>query len=106
MDLESMTREELIRQIREMTAYMDNVIIFWGGKQEFLETFRQVSENKGGEYTSEEARNASLILEADGAFDDFVELLRDSFERGGISYMLSEKISALMQEVADRYAKN
>jgi hypothetical protein len=76
-----------------------------GGKREFRETFEQVARNHEGEYTQEEDRNASLILESDGAFDKFVELVRDSFERGGISYVLSEKISAIMEEVAARYPK-
>ena len=106
MNLENMDREELINHIREMNEYMDNVIVFWGGKKEFQETFREVAANKGGEYSEQEAKNASLILESEGAFDEFVQLLRDSFERGGINYMLSEKISALMEEVASRHGKN
>ncbi len=105
MDFDGMSREELVQHIQEMNNYMDNVIVFWGGKREFRETFEQVARNHEGEYTQEEARNASLILESDGAFDKFVELVRDSFERGGISYVLSEKISAIMEEVATRYRK-
>ena len=105
MDFDGMSREELVQHIQEMNDYMDNVIVFWGGKREFRETFEQVARNHEGEYTQEEARNASLILESDGAFDKFVELVRDSFERGGISYVLSEKISAIMEEVATRYRK-
>ena len=105
MDFDGMSREELVQHIQEMNDYMDNVIVFWGGKREFRETFEQVARNHEGEYTEEEARNASLILESDGAFDEFVELVRDSFERGGISYVLSEKISAIMEEVATRYPK-
>lgn len=102
MDFDGMSREELIRHIREMNDYMDNVIVFWGGKREFRETFAQVAQNGDGEYTEEEARNAATILGTEGAFDDFVELARDSFERGGISYVLSEKISAIMEEVASK----
>jgi hypothetical protein len=105
MDFDGMSREELVKHIQEMNDYMDNVIVFWGGKREFRETFEQVARNHEGEYTQEEARNASVILESDGAFDKFVELVRDSFERGGISYVLSEKISAIMEEVATRYRK-
>jgi hypothetical protein len=105
MDFDGMSREELVQHIQQMNDYMDNVIVFWGGKREFRETFEQVARNHEGEYTQEEARNASLILESDGAFDKFVELVRDSFERGGISYVLSEKISAIMDEVAARYPK-
>lgn len=106
MDLESMTREQLLHHIKELNEYMENVVVFWGGKREFRETFQQVARNSEGEYTDEEARNASILLEADGAFDSFVEMLRDSFERGGINYLLSEKISAIMDEVASKYRKN
>ena len=105
MDFDGMSREELVQHIQEMNDYMDNVIVFWGGKREFRETFEQVARNHEGEYTEEEARNASLLLESEGAFDEFLELVRDSFERGGISYVLSEKISAIMEEVATRYRK-
>ncbi len=105
MDLDEMSREELVQHIKEMNDYMDNVIVFWGGKKEFRETFEQVAGNQDGEYTEEEARNASVILNNDGAFDEFVELVRDSFERGGISYVLSEKISAIMEEAAARRRK-
>jgi len=105
MNFDGMSREELVQHIQEMNDYMDNVIVFWGGKREFRETFEQVARNHDGEYIQEEARNASVILESEGAFDEFVELVRDSFERGGISYVLSEKISAIMDEVATRYPK-
>jgi len=106
MDFDHMSRDELIRQIQELNEYMDNVIVFWGGKREFRETFQQVARNDDGEYTEEEARNASIIVESDKAFDEFIELVRDSFERGGISYVLSEKISAIMEEVASRHRKS
>ena len=105
MDFDGMSREELVQHMQEINDYMDNVVVFWGGKREFQETFEQVAGNQHGEYTEEEARNASVILESDGAFDEFVEMVRDSFERGGISYVLSEKISAIMEEVATRYPK-
>lgn len=106
MDFDSMTREQLLEHIKELNQYIDNVVIFWGGKREFKETFRQVAQNSDGEYTEEEARNASILLEADGAFDRFIEMLRDSFERGGINYVLSEKISAIMDEVASKFRTN
>jgi len=32
--------------------------------------------------------------------------LRDSFERGGINYVISEKISAIMEEVAVKHKQN
>jgi hypothetical protein len=105
MDLDEMSREELVQHIKELNEYMENVIVFWGGKMEFRETFEQVARNNDKEYTEEEARNASIILDGDGAFDEFIALVRDSFERGGISYVLSEKISAIMEEVASRHRK-
>jgi hypothetical protein len=100
MNVQDMSREELIGYIKDMNEYMENVIVFWGGKREFRETFSQVAENKDGEYTEEEAANAAVLLNSEGAFDEFIKMVRDSFERGGISYVLSEKISALMEEVA------
>lgn len=106
MKYDEMSREELIRHIMELDAYHDNVIVFWGGKKEFQETFAQVIENKDGEYTAQEIQDASIILNTPGAFDDFVELVRDSFDRGGINYALSEKITSIMQEVADRHRQN
>ncbi len=106
MDFDNMSREELIQQIRETNDYLDNVIVFWGGKREYLETFREIAENNpGGEYSDEEVRNAKTILERPGAYDEFVELVRDSFEKGGINYLLAEKISAIMEEVASRHRK-
>ncbi|MGO9568151.1 MAG: hypothetical protein ACLP5H_11470 [Desulfomonilaceae bacterium] len=103
MDFDGMSREQLVQHVKELNDYMENVIVFWGGKREFRETFEQVARNHDGEYTEEEAHNASIILESEGAFDRFIELVRDSFERGGISYVLSEKISAIMEEVATRH---
>lgn len=106
MDLEKATREELITELREMLEYMDNVIVFWGGKKEFRDTFAQVAQNADNEYTADEARNAKIILDSDGGFDTFLELVRESFDRGGINYMISEKVSSIMEEVARRYSKN
>jgi hypothetical protein len=106
MNPDDMTREELIQRVREMTEFFDNVVVFWGDKRRLLATFREVADNGQGEYTAEEAANARIILETPGAFDDFIELTRDSFERGGISYVLSEKISALMEEVASRHRRH
>ena len=103
MDIAKMTREELIDHIREMNDYIDNVVVLWGGKRQFRETFEAVARNESGEYTKEESANAKIIIETEGAFDEFIEMVRDSFERGGINYVLSEKISALMEEVASRY---
>jgi hypothetical protein len=103
MDLDKMNREELIQHINELNHYMDNVIVLWGNKRELKETFRQVAKNEDGEFTDEEALNAATIIETDGAFDDFIELVRDSFDRGGINYVISEKISAIMEEVSRKY---
>jgi hypothetical protein len=105
MDLESMSREDLIQHIKETADSLDNVIIFWGGKKEFKETFRLVAENKDHEYTEAEARSAATILKSESAFDEFIEMVRDSFERGGINYVISEKISAIMEELAQRHGK-
>ncbi len=105
MDPEQMSKEELVNQIKEMKSYMDNVVVFWGGKKELWDTFHQVAENASGDYTEKEAENASVIINTPGAFDEFIELVRDSFDRGGISYVLSEKISALMEEAASRYKR-
>ncbi len=106
MDFESMSREELVRNIKDLNEALDNVIVLWGGKREFRETFAEVAANAANEYSEEEARNAATILEAEGAFDAFVELLRDSFERGGINFVLQEKIAAIMQDVAQRFPRH
>ncbi len=103
MDPENMTREELIMQLKEMNDYMDNVIVLWGDKRGLRETLEEVARNESGDYTAEEARNADVILSNPGAFDSLIELVRDSFDRGGINYVVSEKVSDLMQEVAARY---
>jgi hypothetical protein len=102
MDPDERSREELVQRIKEMKDYMDNVIVFWGGKREIRETLSQVAENKNGEYTEEEARNAGILFRSEAAFDEFIEMVRDSFERGGINYAVSEKISHIMEEVASR----
>jgi hypothetical protein len=102
MDLDEVSREELVKRIKELQDYMDNVIVFWGGKREIRSTMVQVAENKDGEYTQEEARNADIIVRSDEAFNEFIEMIRDSFERGGINYVISEKISDLMDEVASK----
>jgi hypothetical protein len=106
MDFDSMSRQDLIKHINDVNDYMDNVIVFWGDKRELQVTFRKVAENRDGEFTEEESANASTILSAQGAFEEFIQFLRDSFERGGINYSISEKISAIMQEVADKYRQN
>jgi len=104
MDLENMTREDLIQEIKNMQEFMDNVVVLWGGKKEYRQTFEEVAKNDSEEYTAEEAKNAKIILDKEGAFDAFIEMVRDSFERGGINYLLSEKISALMEEVGNKYS--
>ncbi|MBI5251847.1 MAG: hypothetical protein HY912_20330 [Desulfomonile tiedjei] len=105
MEFDKMSREGLIDQIREMNDYMDNVIVFWGGKREYLETFGEIAKNTDGEYSQDEMRCAQAILGSPEAFDEFIDLLRDSFERGGINYLLAEKVSAIMEEVASRHKK-
>ncbi len=102
MDLENLTREELIQRIRGMKRDMDNVLVFWGGRRQFRETLEEVARNEDGEYTAEEALNAATILKSDGAFEELIQLIRDSFEKGGINYAIAEKITALMDEVASR----
>jgi hypothetical protein len=103
MDIEAMSREELIDHIREMNHHLSNVIVMWGGIAEMRQTLEDTARNETGDYTEQEAANAALILQKDGAFDELIQLLRESFDRGGINYVLSEKITALMQEVATRY---
>ncbi len=102
MDFGEMNRDELIKYIEEMNEYLDNVIVFWGDKRELEKTIRKVAENTENEFTATEAANASTILTSPGAFDEFIQFLRDSFDRGGINYLISEKISAIMQEVAQK----
>ncbi|MBM4325926.1 MAG: hypothetical protein FJ118_02075 [Deltaproteobacteria bacterium] len=102
MDIERMSREQLIDHVKELNQYMENVVVFWGGKREFRETMEEVARNESGEFTDEESRNAAVIIEKQGAFEEFIRLIQESFERGGISYVISEKISAIMQEVASK----
>jgi predicted ATP-grasp superfamily ATP-dependent carboligase len=102
MDLDELSREKLIQRIEELQNHVDNVIVLWGGKRELRSTLAQVAENKDGEYTQEEARNAEILVRSDEVFNEFIEMIRNSFERGGINYLISEKISDLMEEVASR----
>jgi len=106
MDYEQMGREELVSHIRSMNDHLEDVVVMWGSKKDLRDTFARVAENAEKEFTEEEARNAAIIIRSDGAFEEFIQVLRDSFERGGISYALSEKISALMEEVASRHEKD
>ena len=62
--------------------------------------FDEVARNENGEFTEEEAQDAKFILETDGAFDRFVELLQDSFERGGIYHAISEKETSEWEQVS------
>ncbi len=100
MDYESMNREELLNELRALNEYMSNVVVFWGDKRGLLSMFDEVARNENGEFTEEEAQDAKFILETDGAFDRFVELLQDSFERGGIYHAISEKMSYIMEQVS------
>ena len=106
MDLDSMTKEDLIAHIKKLQEDLSNVIVFWGDKRAYRETFDEVARNEDSEYTEEEARNASILLNHQGAFELFIELVRNSFDRGGISYAISENISALMQEAAERHRES
>ena len=103
MEFESMSREELIQHLKEVKSYMDNVLVFWGGRREFRQTLEDVARDEEGEYTPLERKNAQTIVESDGAFDELIQLIRDSFEKGGINYVVSEKVSSLMEEVVERY---
>ena len=85
---------------------MDNVLVFWGGRREFLQTLEEVARNEKGGFTDTEQNNASIILQTEGAFEELIELIRDSFERGGINYVVSEKVSALMEDVTKRYPQH
>jgi hypothetical protein len=106
MDYERMTREELLSHIRSVNDDLSDVVVMWGSRKDLRETFARVAANADSGFTQEEARNAAIILEAEGAFEEFIEMLRDSFERGGIGYALSEKISALMEQVASKHKGN
>jgi hypothetical protein len=105
MEPESLSREQLavkLNELRELKNFIEDTVVFWGSKSQMKETFKEVAENAGGEYTDEEAQNARIILQSESAFETFLELTRESFERGGINYAISEKMSALMQETAAR----
>ncbi len=100
MDYLSMTRDELLKEISALNEYMANVIVFWGDKKGLRSMFEDVARNDTDEFTQEEAQNAKFILETDGAFEQFIELLQDSFERGGIYHAISEKMSYIMEQVS------
>jgi len=106
MDFSEMSREDLIKYIHDINDYMDNVIVFWGDKRELQATFRKVAENSDNEFTQKEADNASTILNSPGAFEEFIAFVRDSFDPGGINYLISEKISVIMEEIANKYQQN
>ncbi len=106
MELDTMSREALIQHIREMNDYLDNVIVLWGDKRQLRETLTLVAENPDHEFSDQEAAHAATILRSDGAFEELVEMLQESFDRGGINFAISEKMSAIMQTVADKYRKN
>ncbi len=105
MDYDKMTREELIAALRQFNADMENVIVVWGDQREYRQMFQDVAENANEDYTKEESKSANLLLETPGAFDRFIELIRESFDRGGINYAISENISFIMQEVAQQFEK-
>ncbi|MGC8603664.1 MAG: hypothetical protein ACP5VS_08260 [Desulfomonilaceae bacterium] len=100
MDYNSMTREELLNEIQAQNDYMSNIIVFWGDKRALRSMFNDVARNENDEFTEEEAQNAKFILETDGAFEQFIGLLQDSFEKGGIYHAISEKMSYIMEQVA------
>lgn len=102
MDYSAMTREELVKRLGELDSFMSDVVVFWGSKNGLRQTFEAVAENASEEYTDAEVENAKLLTEMPGAFNEFIQLVRDSFERGGINYAISEKISELMDEAAKR----
>lgn len=103
MDYESMNREELLKELLSLHEYMSNVIVFWGDRKSLWSMFNDVARNEADEFTNEEAQNAKYIVETEGAFEEFVRLLQDSFDRGGIYHAISEKMSYIMDEVARNY---
>jgi hypothetical protein len=105
MDIEAMSREDLIVHLRQLTAHIDNVIVLWGGKRELKETLQHVAQNPDQEFTEEEAADAIAIVQHEGALEELIKMLRDSFERGGINFAISEKMSAIMQTVGGKYRK-
>jgi hypothetical protein len=104
MDYENMSKEGLIEKLRAQDEYLSNIIVFWGDKREYKKIFEEVARNETGEYTEEESRSAQILANNQSAFEEFVELTQASFERGGISHILSEKVSALMEEAASRHS--
>ncbi len=103
MNLEEMSKDQLIEHIRKINSQLDNVVVLWGDKNVIHSTLEEVSRNEADQFTPEEVANAQIILEKEGAFDAFIDLLRTSFDRGGINHAISEKMSALMEETANRY---
>jgi hypothetical protein len=100
MNYEEMTKEELAKELRALNDYMENIVVFWGDKKGFRAMFKEVACNDKSDYTPQEAVNAKYILETEGAFERFIELLQDSFEKGGIYHAISEKMSYIMEQVA------
>jgi len=100
MNYEEMTKEELAKELRALNDYMENIVVFWGDKKGFRAMFEEVACNDNSDYTPQEAVNAKYILETEGAFERFIELLQDSFEKGGIYHAISEKMSYIMEQVA------
>lgn len=103
MQLSEMSREALIEHIQEIDEYLDNVIVLWGGKKQMRETLEEVAQNADQEFSPEEAGHAATILKTEGAFDEFIEMLRESFDRGGINFAISEKMSAIMQTIGEKH---
>ncbi len=106
MNYEEMTKEELAKELRALNDYMENIVVFWGDKKGFRTMFEEVARNDNSDYTPQEARNANYILETEGAFARFIELLQDSFEKGGIYHAISEKMSYIMEQVAQPQKAN
>lgn len=105
MDYNNMSKKQLIDRIASLEDYMNNVMVFWGDKREYKKIFEEVAKNETGEYTEDEVKSAKVLVDNQKAFDEFVELTQASFERGGISHILSEKVSALMIEAASRHGQ-
>ena len=106
MNYEEMTKEELAKELRALNDYMENIVVFWGDKKGFRAMFEEVARNYNSDYTPQEAQNAKYILETEGAFERFIELLQDSFEKGGIYHAISEKMSYIMEQVAQPQKAN
>ncbi len=106
MNYEEMTKEELAKELRALNDYMENIVVFWGDKKGFRAMFEEVARNGNSDYTPQEAVNAKYILETEGAFERFIELLQDSFEKGGIYHAISEKMSYIMEQVAQPQKTN